>query len=147
MPATSSSKKAATLFPFSVLSFGPCVCPFAIEGVLVSLLLPVLGWGTASGTASRTCSTGLVSARICVHLHPKTPINTVFIADLGDLRTGFIPARAGWPTMVWCSSRPSSVHPPRARGGRVGGPAIFLQVRVHPRVCGEARINAPETYR
>ena len=69
-------------------SLGACVCPFAIEGVLVVLLLPVSGWGTASRTASGTCSTGVVSARICVHLHPKTPINTVFTGDLGDLRTG-----------------------------------------------------------
>ena len=45
---------------------------------------------TASHTASGTCSTGLVSARIGVHLHPKNLIDTVFTADLGDLRTGSI---------------------------------------------------------
>ena len=51
---------------------------------------------TASRTASRICSTGVVSARICVHLHPKTPNKHCSTADLGDLRVGFIPASATW---------------------------------------------------
>ena len=81
----------------------------------VSLRLFSLGAAcTASRTASRTCSRGVVSARIGVHLHPKTPINTVFIADLGDLRVGFIPARGS------CSSTARSlsmtrVHRPTRR--------------------------------
>ena len=55
----------------------------------------VLGRCTASRTASGTCSTGVISAQIGVHLHPKTPINPVSIGDFADLRTGCIPARAG----------------------------------------------------
>ena len=34
---------------------------------------------TASRTASRTCSTAVVSAQIRVDLHSKNPTNTVFI--------------------------------------------------------------------
>ena len=47
---------------------------------------------TASRTASRTCSTGVVSAQICVDLHPKYPTDTVSIGYSRDLRTGSTPA-------------------------------------------------------
>ena len=88
----------------------PSACFLVFFSSLVALLVC-----TASGTASRTCSTGVVSAQIGVHLHPKTSINTVFIADLGDLRVGFIPARAGDSTFACISAAISRVRP-RLRG-------------------------------
>ena len=90
--------------------------------LFLQLLFPSLSASpcTASRTASRTCSSGVVSARIGVHLHAKTSINTVFIADLGDLRTGSIPACAGKPT-----AGPEAPHlhgvDPRALGVPGGG--------------------------
>ena len=69
----------------------------------VSLRLFSLGAAcTASRTASRTCSTGVVSAQIRVDLHPEKPINTVFTGDLADLGTGFIPACAGGTLSCSC---------------------------------------------
>ena len=86
----------------------------------VSLRLFSLGAAcTASRTASRTCSTGVVSAQIRVDLHPEKPINTVFTGDLADLGTGFIPALAGVAAIRCGPHRRRMVHP-RACGGAVG---------------------------
>ena len=50
-------------------------CPDAVDG-------RVFRSCTASRTASRTCSQGVVSAPICVHLHAKISRNAVFAAVL-----------------------------------------------------------------
>ena len=50
---------------------------------------------TASRTASRTCSRRVIPAQIGAGLHSEKPINTVFVGDLADLRTGSHRAQHG----------------------------------------------------
>ena len=67
-----------------------------------------------------------------MHLHPKTPINTVFIADLGDLRTGSIPARGGQCVVVGVVNVEYPVYPRACGVCRLSGHASH-RLRVHPR--------------
>ena len=71
---------------------------------------------TASRTASRTCSRGVVSVRICVHLHPKTSTNTVFTADLGDLRVGFLPSAPALSRFVFFAVTTARLRAPALAG-------------------------------
>ena len=85
-------------------------------------------------TASRTCSTGVISAQIGVHLYPKNPINTVLLVIWPICERGSSPSLSVLPavlTVQGVSTR--TTHESRFRlRYRVPGRVSNVGLRPHP---------------